>query len=82
MGLSSTRCARASLQVQLWSVRCLAHEQQGDVSDTSVWHSNWCHLYMGTVRKRSAVTPDTTYSHQKKAKGNTCVQTQGFQLEN
>ena len=28
-------------------------------------------LYMGTVRYRSAVTPETTYSHQKKASGNT-----------
>ena len=36
MGLSSTCRARASLQVQLCLVRCLAYEQQRDVSGTSV----------------------------------------------
>ncbi len=30
------------------------------------------HLYMGTFRYRSAVTPLTTYSHQKSANGATC----------
>ena len=29
-------------------------------------------LNIGTVRYRKAVTPDTTYSHQKKVRGNTC----------
>ena len=33
---------------------------------------NCLHLYIGTLRYRSAVTPDTTYSHQKKARGAAC----------
>jgi hypothetical protein len=31
------------------------------------------HLNMGTLRYRSAHTPDTTYTHHRNASGNTCV---------
>ena len=42
-------------------------------SQASTWPLEYppSHLYMGTFKYRRAVTPDTTYSHQKAVKGMT-----------
>lgn len=39
--------------------------------DTMLIKHSSTNLYMGTLRYRRAVTPDMTYSHQKKASGST-----------